>query len=233
MAVRHIIQTKILLDLAYGGQLKYSDLMQKDIENDLFNYHLQYLVKNGLVNKTANKYEISQKGVEAILLTDSRGKEYSGIRSSVIVHVINKKGTEPKILVQKRNRKPYIGEEGAGISGKINRGELVEAAAQRKLLEECCLKGKCRFLGTMRKMRKQKDGKIDDAFFYVCVCEKFSGELKSTEFGINKWESFDYALNIQKGIKSSAEYDIQILKQIVKGDKSNFFYEELINVDSF
>ena len=46
------VQKKILIKLLSSDQLKYSKIKPNNIANDLFNYHLQFLLKKGLIKKT-------------------------------------------------------------------------------------------------------------------------------------------------------------------------------------
>jgi ADP-ribose pyrophosphatase YjhB (NUDIX family) len=230
----HPIQKHILLTLAKNPKLKYSELKIKDVENDLFNYHLQYLVKQGLVKKEEERYVITDIGVGAILLVDSTGKEYKGLRASVLVYVIERKSNPIKILKQDKKRKPYFMEKLPGIAGKIKPGEKVEVAARRKLLEETGLDGECKFIGTIRKTRINKEGHMDDAFFYVCVCEKWKNQLLfNTEYGDNSWCTKDEAIILQKDNIASGELSFKVLLRLINADYSLFFFEEETKVDSF
>ncbi|MEY2664525.1 MAG: hypothetical protein RIT04_333 [Candidatus Parcubacteria bacterium] len=49
------IQNHILTQLKNAKSLRYSEMKPKAIPNDLFNYHLQFLVKKGFVEKTGGK----------------------------------------------------------------------------------------------------------------------------------------------------------------------------------
>ena len=60
------IQNKIVSRLKNADVLKYSELQPKNIPNDLFNYHLQFLVKNGLLEKKNSGYSLSKKGIKYI-----------------------------------------------------------------------------------------------------------------------------------------------------------------------
>jgi len=230
----HKIQKEILLVLAYNTGLRFSEIRPKLIDNDLFNYHLQYLIKNSWVEKNGQLYRITEKGVEEILLLDSTGKEYKGIRASVLVNVIDRTVMPNRILIQKRNRKPYIEEENAGISGKINAGEEIETAAKRKLLEEVGLVGKCKFVGILRKTRISYNGLIDDGIFFVCVCESWTGKIiVESPFGKNSWVDVNDAIDIQKKVISSGKISMNVLKRIIKKDYSLFFLHEKIKIESF
>ena len=228
----HILQRDILLKLSRGEDksLKFSELKPADIENDLFNYHLKYLVKQGDVSKETDGYKITNKGVQSLLLIDSHGFTYDSFRVSVIVYVIDRRSDPMQILIQKKHRKPYLGEINPGISGKIKQGEDIQTAAQRKLLEETGLLGKCIPVGVIRKTRHVEESElIDDGFFFVCVCEEFSGELiPENKFGENYWTDADKALNIQRSNEASGEQSRKVFERIVAGDYSPFLFEEKI-----
>lgn len=230
----HTIQRQILINLAKNPRLKYSEIRIENIENDLFNYHLQYLVKKGLVEKIDSKYNLTEKGINEILMIDSVGKEYEAIRASVLIYVIDRSANNNQILIHHRKRLPYKAETLPGISGKIKVGEMVEDTAKRKLLEETGLDGLCKYIGTIRKIRINRNNEADDGFFYVCICESWKNELnKETDFGINTWKSFNEALEYQKLNKYSGEMSYDVLNRVINGNYQRFFFEEVINVDSF
>ena len=227
----HQIQIDILLKLAEanGKALRFTQLIPQDMMNDLFNYHLRYLVKQSFVFKTKEGYTITNKGVQRILLLDSQGNFYKGFRNSVLVYVIDRKSNPFKMLIQKKLRKPYIGEINPGIAGKIKPAERINDAAQRKLKEETGLIGKCKSIGVIRKTRFIENSElIDDGFFFVCVCDEFSGELiPKNEFGQNYWIDSSKTIELQKKIISSGMYSLEVLERIISSDYSPFLFEEL------
>ena len=230
----HQIQKEILLKLAEadGKLLKFSELIPADMMNDLFNYHLQYLVKQGDVTREEGGYSITNKGVQNILLLDAHGVSYQGFRNSVLIYVINRKQTPVQVLIQKKLRKPYIGEVNPGIAGKIKPAESITNAAERKLTEETGLVGKCRPIGVIRKTRFVEDSElVDDGFFFVCVCEEFSGELiMKNEYGENYWVDADKSLELQKTIESTSTLSVDVFNKILNADYSSFLYEETIKL---
>jgi ADP-ribose pyrophosphatase YjhB (NUDIX family) len=146
--------------------------------------------------------------------------------------VINRKQTPIQVLIQKKLRKPYIGEVNPGIAGKIKPAESITNAAERKLTEETGLIGKCKPIGVIRKTRIVENSElVDDGFFFVCVCEEFSGELiVRNEYGENYWVDADKSLELQKTVESTSHLSIDVFNRILNNDYSPFLYEEIIRL---
>ncbi|MEI7578665.1 MAG: NUDIX hydrolase [bacterium] len=227
------IQKQIIAKLINNKQLRYSELQLSNVEPDLFNYHLQHLVKKGILDKADGKYSLSVKGLNETNLFDVQGVEYEAIRNSILLYIIDYQGKIPLILIQKHNRQPYQNDVKAGIAGKIKKGELVADAAKRKLLEETGLSTKTvSYLGTLRKIRtNQQLNFLDDGLFHVCLCLSFQGELiTSSKFGDNYWGTFEEALALQKHAKSLGTKNFTLLQKILAKDYAPFNLEEVIPI---
>jgi 8-oxo-dGTP pyrophosphatase MutT (NUDIX family) len=228
----HPIQSQILTKFISQAQLRFSEIKIPNIENDLFNYHLQHLVKQGFLIKGDGNYSLTQKGKAELLMMDSTGKVYQGLRVSVLLYVLDLKSRSKQILVQKRTRQPYQNEVSPGLAGKIMPGELIVDAAKRKLKEETRLTGEFKFVGVYRKIRKTADGTfLDDGLFHVCVCTNSSGNIiSSNKFGENYWTSFDEATKLTTSSNQQDSYASKILKKITEGDFSQFYFEEVVEL---
>lgn len=226
----HPIQEQILSKFLHNTELRYSEIRLKDIENDLFNYHLQHLVRTGLLIKEDNVYSLSPEGLSEILMFDAKGNVYQGLRVSVLIYVIDKRSDPPLVLSQEHIRQPYMGDINAGIAGKVMPGELIETAAERKLKEETGLIGKPKHIGVIRKIRCNEDKSfIDDGLFHVCVCDEYEGELiEKNEFGINSFITFEKALEYEKNTQTPGKKSFEMLKDILDGKRDSFYIEEII-----
>jgi 8-oxo-dGTP pyrophosphatase MutT (NUDIX family) len=224
----HPIQKQILTKFLAHPEQRYSEIKIPEIENDLFNYHLQYLVKIGILDKNEQGYKLSTEGLKEVLMFDSKGNIYQGLRVSILLYIIDYPNKQ--ILAQKHIRQPYLGDINAGISGKVLPGELIETAATRKLQEETGLTGTAKFVGVNRMIRQNSDKSfLDDGLFHICVCTDYSGELIATnEFGENFWIDFAKALEYEKDTTSKGKGSLVILEKILAQDFSPFYNQEII-----
>lgn len=132
--LNHHIQKRIFNRLVGAQSLRYSELKPKEIEANLFMYHLKELIKQGLVEKHEKQYQLTEEG--KLIATRFSIRE-SGLRlmpsTLSIIYLHNPKG---ETLLYERKRQPYIGAIGFP-SGKIHAGETLQLAAYRELEEKC------------------------------------------------------------------------------------------------
>lgn len=198
---------------------RYSDLKLPELENDLFNYHLQYLVKEGYLQKNDQKYLLTDLGKSLVTNINEEDKYVaSNYKISVYICLISKN----KVLLYKRLKHPQYGYVGLP-GGKMKYGENILQAASRELLEETGLTAKMKIVGNLHQIRKDSQGKIiEDGMFYVCYANKFSGQLKpDTQEGEFFWTDIKTVGKIDKLFRPSVEL---ILKHI-KNKKFGFIYE--------
>lgn len=221
------IQIKILTNILRSEGLKYSQARPKTIENDLYNYHLKFLVKKGFVIKRINKYVLTIKGKKFVQRLDASGNIKEYFRFSVLPYTVRIENGKKEILLHKRKRHPYYGDIGT-VSGKVNLGEKIEDAAARKLKEETNLGCKFKFIGVLREIRRSKDKEIiEDTLYHVCYGENPNGELiKMNKFGEHFWDTFDNALKYQRKNVTSSTKSEEILRRIKSRDLSLFYFTE-------
>lgn len=221
------IQKDILLTLMRAETLKFSNIKPKELESDQFNYHLQYLVKKGIILNEKGKYGLTRNGVKLVEQFDVKGTVYDQFKYAVMLYVKNK----DLYLMHKWTRFPFFGEVMCA-AGKIRKGELINDAAKRKLLEETGLVGNFEFLGSIRKIKYYSDGTLfTDEIFNVCYCDKIKGELiKINDFGENFWCTYKEAKRHIKQALHSCKEDLEILNRIEKKDLSLFHYQAKMTV---
>ena len=137
------LQNQILKKFYNSRKLKFSEL-NENFPTNKFSYYIGQLVKNGLIKKRNNFYEITDKGEEFICYLD-KYENFSSIKQPIHdVLLLPKKGN--KYLVQKRTKRPFLGVS-IPIGGKIKNGEGLFETAERKLKEDTGFSGDLYFKG--------------------------------------------------------------------------------------
>ncbi|MCA9348553.1 NUDIX domain-containing protein [Candidatus Saccharibacteria bacterium] len=132
--ISHHIQRRIFNRLVGAESMRYSELKPKELEANAFMYHLNELIKAGLVEKQDKQYQLTETG--KALATRFSIRE-SGIRlMPTTLSVIYLHSQDEQTLLYRRKRQPYIDALGFP-SGKIHLGETLEEAAYRELEEKC------------------------------------------------------------------------------------------------
>jgi len=237
MKIRKIlsdIQIQILTKLLRSQGLSYSQARPFDVENDLYNYHLQFLVKKGYLEKHNKIYTLSNKGKKFILNIDSFGRIKELFRVSVLPYVVRVHKGKKEILAHKRTRQPYLGDI-ESVAGRVKLAERIEEAAKRKLMEETGLEADFNFIGIHRKIRRDNNKKIiEDTFYHVLYGENPNGKLiEKNEFGENSWIDFPSMYKMQKNNITASPITEKILKRIEKKDLSLFYFQEEMEISRF
>lgn len=204
---------------------KYSEIRPNNIENDLYNYHLQQLVKKAYIKKDGHLYDLTTKGKKYISRLNAVGEKKDFFKVSIIAVAFRNNYKE--VLLQKRKRKPFYGDI-ATIAGKIQKGEKIVDAAKRKFEEETGLVGDFKFIGVLRKIKRHpKDTVVEDTFYHYCIAEDPSGDLiEENAFGMQFWAKTKEALEHDQKNVDIGEFDIKIWKHFIKEDFSPFYFEQ-------
>jgi 8-oxo-dGTP pyrophosphatase MutT (NUDIX family) len=175
-------------------ELRYRDMRPPDIENDLYNYHLRYLTRQGLVEKRAGMYRLNETGKKHLVELNPY-HESNRFKIAALCLVLQ----DGRVLYQERIRQPFAGQKGL-VGGGIMRGEPAVAAAKRRLQEEAGLTAEFTLLGLMRKMRFDKTGELyTDILFHVCMAHDPAGQLVAeNEFGKQFWLPVSQAASLER-----------------------------------
>jgi 8-oxo-dGTP pyrophosphatase MutT (NUDIX family) len=238
---RHPVQLHILERLRTAGTgLRYSDMRPDEIENDLYNYHLRYLVGQGLVEKSdGNRYRMSLSGKRYLMELNpvtELGESHRFKLASLCLALRNA-GPGLEALYQRRARQPHAGEVGI-IGGGIKRGEPAVAAANRRLWEEAGLAGNFTLLGMVRKRYFDPAGEIfSDILFHVCVCTDSHGQLVAeNEFGLQLWLPIDKAIGIETNGQVGSPQLARVLEQLKTtppGAIPMFYFDETYHAEIY
>src|SRR3989344_4970005 len=155
-----LLQNSILSQLKNAKSLRYARMQPKDIPNDIYNYHLQFLVKKGLVLKNDDGYCLSDIGLKHV--ADTVSPELFKINVITIVSREAKEGIE--ILNQVRKSNPSYGKVGV-MGGVVLKGELIEPAASRKFKQETGLDAQFKLMGCERRIMYKQRELFSDVLF--------------------------------------------------------------------
>ena len=216
------IQNHILGKLKNANTLRYSDMQPKKVPNDLYNYHLQFLVKKGFVIKSDDGYFLSPTGIKHVADPYPANDAITSLfKINVITIVSRVVDGKIQILNQIRKSNPSYGK--VGVPGGV------------VLKQETGLDATFRLVGCERRIMYKSGELFSDLMFPIAYSDAASGELAmDTEFGHNMWVSIDEAIK-----NESVEFDslngIRIaLKAIRDGSIQTlpFFFEENIQSDA-
>jgi ADP-ribose pyrophosphatase YjhB (NUDIX family) len=214
---------------------RFSELNIKNISSDHFTYHIKYLLDRGYIEKKNSKYYITFRGKKLMSDIDAKGKKYDLFRFSVMVNVVKEIDGRKYILVQKRNRHPYMGDVNT-IAGKVKQGESVIDTAKRKFKEETGLNiSNIKVLGTFRKIREDLEGNlIEDVVYTVCYGQNPTGKLQEeNDWGKHWWCDIDEFLDIQKNNTDYGKYDREVMLRIRDENFKPFSFEQVAKIKDY
>ena len=229
------IQNHILSKLKHAKSLRYSELQPKETANDLFNYHLQFLVKKEFVIRSEDGYTLSPKGEKHI--ADPLGAVdplHNLFKINVITILSRIIDGKIEILNQVRHSNPSYGKVGVP-GGVVQKGEIILVAAKRKLMEETGLRAEFRLVGVERRMMYKEGELFSDVLFPICYADTSSGKLiPETQFGANLWVPIKEAIKNESSSFDSIKSIVTVLTALKNGTiaKLPFFFGEVIQSDS-
>ncbi|HUC90073.1 MAG TPA: NUDIX hydrolase [Patescibacteria group bacterium] len=129
----HHIQKKILQNLLYASELNYAKLRPAGIESNHFAYHLEQLMRDGMVAKKGKTYALTPQGLQLVDRL-SQGKMAERLQPHIVT-AINLQNSLGQTLLYERGFQPYLGRCGFPL-GKIHYEENIKEAAIRELHEK-------------------------------------------------------------------------------------------------
>lgn len=118
----------------YQEYARFSDLKPPKTDTNLFSYHLKVLIKEGFVKKTTDGYTLSQNGLKYV---DRVSTAKMSIRTQPkIISMLVVQNSDGDVLLQKRDKQPYINTWTLPY-GKVHIDDSsVKAAAKREATEK-------------------------------------------------------------------------------------------------
>ena len=220
----HSVQLKILEQMLFARALKYTDMKpEKDMENNVFQYHLDQLIELGHLAKTDHLYTLTNSGKEYANRIDTEKTEFAmqaKLSAWICASRINK--NKVQYLIYTRLKHPFYGCQGF-TTGKIRFGETVIEAAKRELMEETSLIGKPKLVvikhfrvfdnnkknlqiyaegGNLQGVRQPAETLLEDKFMFLCLVKDPKGKIISNKEGLHEWVNED---NLDKYITKPFE----------------------------
>ena len=136
--VNHHIQKHIIDVLMYTEVARFRDLRPPRTDTNLFSYHLNTLMKLGLVKKLETGYTLTTNGLSYVDRVSTE-KRVVRMQPKIISMLLIQNG-EGDVLLQRRRKQPYINAWTLPY-GKIHIDDAtLEAAAQREVEEKLGIK---------------------------------------------------------------------------------------------
>ena len=215
--------------------LRYSELHPAKVPNDLFNYHLQQLVKKKFILKLGDGYTLSDKGIKYVADPYTTNNAITSLfKINVITIVSRVVDGEIQILNQIRKSNPSYGKVGV-MGGVVLKGELILSAAARKLTQETGLRAEFRLVGSERRIMYKTGELFSDLLFPIAYADSYSGDLVTdSDFGHNMWVSIDEAIQNESAVFDSIKSITIVLNAIKNGTIKDlpFFFNEEVQSDT-
>lgn len=177
--IDHYIQKNILFRLAFEDALSFSQLKPDDLDNKLFTYHLQKVVRAGFVEKNEDgQYRLTPRGRrigKGALTHDNRliDRAYS----LLILVVQNETG---EWLLFERGSQPLLGYVGF-MQAKPQSDTPITETAQKALKNHTDLHGTFSVTGQAY-LTMNREGEMESyVHATVLVCTNARGELKNLD----------------------------------------------------
>jgi ADP-ribose pyrophosphatase YjhB (NUDIX family) len=171
----HQLQQHILKKLILNPELRYADIKPREVEGNLFMYHLKQLLGDGLVSKNdSGRYELASKGK---LYADRLSLQSLTPRSQPrIVTLMAVEDGQGRWLFYRRKRQPLFNMIGFPY-GKIHLGETVREAAERELLEKTGLTAELEHRGDGYATTYENGEPISEILFHLFYGRQPRGQL--------------------------------------------------------
>lgn len=185
----HQTQINIITNLAFIRSARYSELKPVDMEGSKFTYHLDELIKEGLIIKLEHgDYSLTLKGKQFANTLDIKIAEVSKRQIVTTIFAATREvDGETEYLLFTRKRNPWLNCQGFGTS-RVGFGESIEGAVNRGLLEQVGLTGKSELFSTFHSVVYSKENELlEDIVFFAFVFREPKGEIKTSDIGDFKW----------------------------------------------
>jgi len=216
----HPLQSHILKELNLKEKARYAELKPHGIESNKFVYHLNRVMKDGLVNKSGPGYFLTAPGKRYVGRLSL--KSFLPRLQPIIVTTIIARDDEGSHLLMKSKRQPFLGKVSFPY-GKIHFGESILEAAHRELKEKTGLTAQLEHRGDMYLAIKEQGELVAHMLCHVFEGSKPQGQIIPE----TKTHSISWQILESVGSKSFVPGFLQMHKLYSKS-KGKFFAEKIV-----
>jgi hypothetical protein len=217
--IEHHLQRDILNRLCFSESSRFSDLKPKNLESNIFMYHLKQLIKGGLVAKNqTGSYILTPQGMSyADKISFSTKRPAVQPKISYYLYVTDKNGAQ---LLWRRKVQPSINKVGVPL-GKMHYGETIELGTKRELFEKTGLKN----VELMHRGTVNLKYVIQDVIISNILCLVFSGQVASASPKLVSGESGEvfWSNNIQE---NDLLPGVLFVNELITNNPNNHFFAE-------
>lgn len=183
----HEIQQYIVKQLVHQEVCRYRDIKPKEVEGNLFTYHLRRLIQENIIEKCPNGYRLTGNGLR---LVDNLSLQSMQPRiQPKIATLVACQNNNQEWLLYRRSKQPFLGKIGFPY-GKIHLGERIAEAADRELVEKTGINAKLVHVGDAYLTVDDGTSLITHMLFHIFYGVEPSGELQQeTAIGSCFWQS--------------------------------------------
>jgi hypothetical protein len=209
-------QKDILHKISELPTANYNSLRNEDLDPKQSAYHLQKLIKEGLIVKMGNVYLLTLEGKKALNIYQHEEDGEFQIGISNLLYVVSSDG---KVLIVTREKAPFIGYKGNPTT-RVKVDQLSEDAAKEDLLSYG-ISETPELAGIMDYMYEDEDGTNSKTVMFVYYLEADLPEGTALREGTAEWISKDDLLNASPGFDNTKDV-VKVVEDFQKEQKLQF-----------
>jgi len=190
------MEQKILKQFVYNKKLKFNEIEKNlGIRSNKLNYHLQKLVKGGILIKKDSMYELSDAAEYMI--------PYVSDKKQALPVLLIQIGNSKEVYLIKRNKRPYA-DKLSLPGGRLVIGENISEATKRIIQEKFNIDVEFKKINSISLEHVRKGGEVIHSFvlFFVKAQTKEKLELMNVEKNKKEIVESDYHLITRDSMKS-------------------------------
>lgn len=210
------IQREVLVKFLFTDRAALKDLKPDNVDANLFSYHLNKLISDGLIVKSSrNNYQLTLQGKHtAGLISKTNGKLTRQPKIAVMIYARNDKN---EYLMFKWRRQPYLNQVSLPY-GKLHFEDSPIEAVQSELCEKTGLRGELSFKKDVYVKVIEDDLTLTHMLVHVFEAKNLVGKLIENSSGRPFWSKLEPKLacvpgfdDLLKHIESNSKDLVEIV----------------------